>query len=391
MKVLYIGSERSDAQSVATALRNIDEVVSVLWASQLEHAARWLDETRDLSALVIEAPIEGASCAAVLTHVRCMTQPPAVVLIVPDGVGPSLDSLPAWADSIRRDQSLQRDLPIVVTRAIGRAARVDIAQKLEHATTALQQAEQRYRTAADQLAGLEAQYEIGVARAAASWDMVDEQLRTAAMEVERARQNQDAAVTEVNRLSRRDAELSAQLAEASAARGALERRLADAEAGIESANARTEHERLAAAEQLADRQRDFHTQIAREIDQRRDVEQRLASAMTDAETRSRQLEEALSQVRQEMQSRTADIERLTTRETELTSRLEEISASRQDLERRLAATRAAFEEAGTRATRDRLSASKKAAEREAELDGRLQQERTTRAALEEAIAEAEAA
>ena len=37
MKILYVGSERSDAQAIATALRGIDQAVAVSWASHLEH------------------------------------------------------------------------------------------------------------------------------------------------------------------------------------------------------------------------------------------------------------------------------------------------------------------------------------------------------------------
>ena len=41
----------------------------------------------------------------------------------------------------------------------------------------------------------------------------------------------------------------------------------------------------------------------------------------------------------------------------------------------------------TRATRDRLAASKKTAEREAELDGHIQRERTARATIEQTLAD----
>ena len=43
------------------------------------------------------------------------------------------------------------------------------------------------RPSTDQLAALQTQYDAGMARAEATWDMVDEQLRTAALEVDRAR------------------------------------------------------------------------------------------------------------------------------------------------------------------------------------------------------------
>ena len=422
MKILYIGSERTDAQAVATALRGVEQGVTVSWASRLEHAAKWLDENRDLAALVVEAQTNGGSWPSVLKHVRGLAMHPAVVVIVPEGTGPPFESLHPAADLyIARNDSLSRDLPIVVTHAIARArgdqpllgleraARIDLEEKLAYATAALQDAEQRHReavAAADkQLAERQAQYEIGMARSAATWDMVDEQLRAAAIEVERARQHHASAAADVDRLSRRELELSSQLAEAGATHSALKRQLADVETAVEAATARAEHERLAAAEQLAERQRELMAQIAQEVDKRHsvedwlaqsvsaldDAEKRLASAIAEAAAQSCELEAALSLARQNVESKAADVERLTKREADLSSLLADVTTSRTDLERRLAATDAAFEDAGKRATRERLAASKKAAAREAELDGQIRQERATRATLEQAIADADAA
>ena len=188
MKVLYIGSERSEAQAVANALRTVDEGVSVLWAAQLENAANWLGENRGLDALVMDAPIDGASCLVVQKQLRRLALPPAVVFLVPDGIAPTLDSLHPGGHYVRRNDSLSRDLPIVVTRALESAARADLEQKLTRATAAREDAEQRQQAAADQLAALQTQYDAGMARAAATWDMVDEQLRTAALDVDHARQ-----------------------------------------------------------------------------------------------------------------------------------------------------------------------------------------------------------
>jgi chromosome segregation ATPase len=256
-----------------------------------------------------------------------------------------------------------------------------------------------------QLAERQAEYEIGMARSAATWDMVDEQLRAAAIEVERARQHHASAAADVDRLSRRESELSSQLAEAGATHSVLEHRLADAETAVEAATARAEHERFAAAEQLAERQRELTAQIAQEVEKRHsaedwlaqsvsaldDAEKRHASAIMDAAAQSRELEAALRLARQEVESKAADVERLTKRETDLSSLLADVTTIRTDLERRLAATDAAFEDAGKRATRERLAASKKAAVREAELDGQIRQERATRATLEQTIADADAA
>ena len=84
MKVLYIGSERSEAQAVANALRTVDEGVSVLWAAQLENAANWLGENRGLDALVILAFQMNIDPAYVAAHhvVRFLAMVAAVPLVV---------------------------------------------------------------------------------------------------------------------------------------------------------------------------------------------------------------------------------------------------------------------------------------------------------------------
>jgi hypothetical protein len=439
MKILYVGSERSDAQAVARSLRGIDQAVTVSWASRLEYAVRWLDENRDLAALVVEAQTNGANWPSVVKHVRGPEFHPAVVAIVAEANGHPFEPLrPEPDDYIARSPSLYRDLPVVVTRAVARArerqlspqassavektherrdvtperprdqrekfassapgeqsqlealfvleraARADLEQKLAHATAALQDAEQRHQAAlsavTEQQTERQAQYEIGMARATASWEMVDEQLRAAALEVGRARQDQASAAADVDRLSRKVSELTAQLAEAAATHRALEGRLAEAQTAADAAHARSEDARLAAAEQSAERQREFEAQIAQEVDKRRSVEDLLAQAVSARDDADRRHVAAA-----------ADVERLTNSETELNSRLADVTASRNDLERRLAATEAAFNDASTRATRERLAVSKRAAEREAELDGQIRQERERCATLEQAVTQAQGA
>jgi len=385
MKILYVGNERSDAQAVATALRGIDREVGVSWASHLDQALRWLDEHRDATALIVESEVDGGQWRSVLSPTQAGASAAALLVVLPDGADSAFDALDPTADAyITRNPSLLRDLPIAVLRAIACARerqRAEVEQKLAQATTALQDAEHRHRAALAaaeaKLVDTQAQYEIGMARATASWDMVDEQLRDAARQVERARQNQAAAAAEAEQLARREADLASQLTQAAAASAALERRLADTEAAveaaIEAANARSEQERLAAGERLARRERELNTQIAEEIERRRNVEDSLAqasAALADAQD---------------------TIEHVTARESDLHAQLADVTTGHSDLERRLTATVAAFNDATTRATRDRLAASKRAAEREAELDGLLQRERTARTSLEQAAADAEAA
>ena len=441
MKILHVGGERSDAQAVATALRGIAGNVTVSWTFRLDHVARWIDQNADLTALVVDAQVDRTGWRPVLKQVRGLTSKPLVVVLMPDGTGPQFESLELEADEyLTKNQSLFHDLPIVVGRAIDRArvhqqstqtlnsvdenrecqsqlqalveleraARADLEQKLAHARAELQEAQERHRSATtaatEQLAKHQAQYQIGMARAAATWEMVDEQLREAAIEVERGRRDQASAAAIVDRLSRREAELTSLLADSTAIRLRLERRLADSETALEAFNARAVHEQRAAAEQLADR-RHLETQIAREIERRNRIEEALAqlvserdsaekrhaSAMADAAEQSRSLDAAVRLAQQSVESQAADIERLTQRETDLTSMLADATTSHNNLERRLAATEAAFQDASARATRERLAAAKKAAEREAELDGQIQQERATCATLERSVADADAA
>src|SRR5690349_5444305 len=338
MKVLYIGSERSEAQAVANALRTVDESVSVLWAAQLENAVNWLGENRGLDALVMDAPIDGASCLVVQKQLRRLALPPAVVFLVPDGIAPTLDSLHPGGHYLRRNESLARDLPIVVTRALEIAARTDLEQQLARATSAREDAEQRQKAAADQLAALQAQaeqqqqaaadqlaalqaqYEVGMARADATWDMVDEQLRTAAREVESARQREASAAAELTRLAQRESELSSQLAEATAAHSELARQLADARSAVEAAQVQTQHERDAAAAQLRERERDFDTQLFESTEQRQHLETRLAHALDaqrDVEARLADAVSARSQAEHQYAAALNDVARLTAREAEL--------------------------------------------------------------------------
>jgi hypothetical protein len=440
MKFLYVATERTDGQAAATALRGVDPHVTVFWVTQFDHAAKWLEKNRDVAACLVEPAVDAQSCAAFLVHVRGLGVTAPVIVIAPD-VGFRLEWLKAGADDyIAKNHSLLRELPVVVTRAIERAAsrnaaapphvpiqtaayprpvangpeapvpidrlaesRAELDAKLtalvgskavverrladaeasfrqnEQSWTAERSAaaeryakleeiaerermlradlEQQHKSAltatAQQLAECRAQLEITTARAAASWAMVDEQLREAAIEVERAREGQAAAVADVERLARRESELSALLSALTSANHALKGRMADAENAVTVAHERVARERLAASEQAAAREKEFTIELDRTSEQLRTVEK--------------------------------EQQRLAAREADLTTLLTEVSASRAALELRLSAATSAFQDADERATRDRLAATRKAAEREAELDGLLRQERAARSAAEQTL------
>jgi chromosome segregation ATPase len=288
------------------------------------------------------------------------------------------------------------------------AGQRDLERQLIAATAALKEAEQRHAAAmtaaANQLAEQQLKNEVATAGAAARWELVDEQLRTATMEAATAQQNYLAAAAGVERLTRRESELSTQLAEAAAKQESLERGLADAGAALEAARARAEQERTAAAAQFTERQSELQALVSSEQNKRAAVESSLVqavrardeaemrhlSATAEATARQRELEAALAASRQDHESSLAEIELLSAREAQLDAALAEVRASHGNLERRIAATEAAFRDADARATRERLAATRKAAAREAELDGQIRDEREARADLERALAEANA-
>jgi chromosome segregation ATPase len=235
----------------------------------------------------------------------------------------------------------------------------DLRAQLARATTALSDAEARHRstlaTLAGQLADQKTAYELALTRNAAIWEMVDEQLREAALEIERARLSQASSAADAERATRRALELETRIAEEIQARSELEQAL------------------------------------ARAVRAQADAESQHASAMAEAAAKSDELAFALQRANAECEARTSEVQRLAMHEADLTARLAEAVTQRTTIERQLHATQAAIQEADARATRERLAASRKAADREAELDGRLRQEQEARSALERAVAEAEAA
>ena len=125
-----------------------------------------------------------------------------------------------------------------------------------------------------------------MARAAATRDMVDEQFREAAIEVERVRRSHASAVADAERLVRREAELSALLDAATTTRDVFEHRLADAETALRVGEARTAEELRTVAELFAERHAaEFQGRISEEIDKRRALQETLATLWARATPR----------------------------------------------------------------------------------------------------------
>jgi hypothetical protein len=332
------------------------------------------------------------------------------VCIVEDGAA-GVDAFEPPPDEIvARNASWLRDLPAAVRRALGRAharqhaelhalleqeraARADLEQRLTAVSSALDDANQRQRaaaaTAAEQLANLEQQHESSMLRAAATREMLDEQLGIAASELERARVEHASAAADVDLFSRRERELSALIADATAVRLRLERRVADD----------------------ADRRGELEARLAEEIEGRSRSEQSLAHAAAEVE--------GLTHRAAGLAARVADLEAhceaLTRQMADARHALENSAGREKDLEARIereGAARAAFEQAAAdaqaavRIEQDRRSdleariaeqvahlrhALEDSADREKDLDARIEREGAARAAFEQAATESQAA
>ncbi len=353
MRILYVGTELAEAQAqaIATAVNSLGERVTVSWTSGLDQVENCIDENDGLRVLVVAAQPNEPVWRWVLTYAARLPAALPLVVIVPEEIASDLQPL-------------------------ARGVRADLELKLAQATATIQEAAHLHQSAmaaaAEQLARRQSQYEMGMARAAATRDMVNEQFREAAIEVERVRLRHASVVADAERTARREAELAAQL-----------------------------EDRRSLAGLVAERQRA--------------AEQRRASAMTAAAVQSRELQAALSAVRHELASKAAHLDMIATREAQLTSMFTAARTSRETLEEQIRQERAEsaalaeeIADAGAalaEARRENESAAAdvarriereaslmcELAERQAHFGRERAEERETRDALEQEVARAGAA
>ena len=124
MKILYVANDRNAAQLAGTALRSIAPDVRLTWAGSLSAALRWVQDNRDVAALVLDTEVQHQSCASFVDHVRSLGLTAPIVVVAPEHGGAPLVELKAGADDyVVGGQSLLSDLPHVVTRALQRTTR----------------------------------------------------------------------------------------------------------------------------------------------------------------------------------------------------------------------------------------------------------------------------
>ncbi len=451
MKILYVATERRDAQRAVTPLRSIAPGVTVSWAGDLPGAAGWVESNRDVRGVIVEADVDGQSCASFVAKVRALGVAVPIVVVTPAQSGPPLAALTAGADDyIANDATLLSDLPGLLTAAIQRtptAARTQppldperiyremLEAKLAAAEEARRGAEQRlesekaaiFQRVAERLAHYDrglahaaaarAALEQKIAEAASAIDQADERLRLeqtgSAERLARCEADFTARIHELTArceiLARRETDLSEVVTGLTASRDTLVRQLSDAAASRLEAEQRHASEVSALTQELADRQAqhdsertarqvrhetelaNLETQHDAELATRRTEHQtELAHAVAVRHELARELRDttiALERARQDHAAAAAAVDRLTTRESELSAAVAELTTTVSSFVIRLADADAALDGARRQATLDRQSA----AERQAIVEDRLAREIASRESLERQLADAEAA
>ena len=357
MKILYIAQEHCAAQVAARALSRIAPNVRLTWASSPEAAIGWIRDNRDAQAVIAETGREDPAFDALLEQVRGIGVTTPIAAVAPE----HLDALSA---------ALEANLEVLATKE-----RQRVLQDQEQRDAVLARTNRVCIGLQEQLFELE-----GALHAAGE------------------RQAAQAAATE--QLVRREAELSAAVAEETALRGSVERRLAAAQI------AREDDSRMHAAEvaslttRLGEREAQHEVSLARINRICAGLQQRLlelemalhgadqrhaadTAAIEHLTVREAEAHAALEDARGEWQSEGAALTgRLQQRETELGAAL----AERAEVENRLADTAAAHQQAEQRSAAELADAARTIAAFEA----RLSEEAGARTALEERLAAAAA-
>jgi hypothetical protein len=369
MKILYIGNEQRDAQTVAKSLRGITQNVRVTWAQSLDQFARYLALNRDLAAVVIDASIHAGKWPSSLKDLRSLPLRPAIVVVVPHGPRPTFDSqTPPADDYVINGQTFSDDLPITVSRSVARlrgsqpsstppnnteqpkqrpvtvtphqtvdalfldampTAPSELEQKLARLTAEFRHAERRHTTAmaaaqaaheqaaTEQLTEQECRFQGQMALERDKRRTIEETLSAATSAREEAERRCASALTdaaaqrrEFERISERAAELVAQSQSERAMRAAFEQKIVQADAHVRELQQRHDEALTKAAGELAEQRAHFDRELSRASLERDHLQQRVIA--TDI---------SLDEARREHESAAADVARLTQRETDLSAQL----------------------------------------------------------------------
>ena len=119
MKFLYVASERQAAEKAGLALRSVGPDVTVSWAHALGQARHWIDENRDVTALIIEVETETRNLEALIAHARGLGVKVPVIGIPLIGTSDLLMTVGAVADEVvPRNTAFLDELPQAVRRTL---------------------------------------------------------------------------------------------------------------------------------------------------------------------------------------------------------------------------------------------------------------------------------
>ncbi len=333
MKILYFAQERRAARLAGRALRQIVPDLRLSWARKPDAALGWIRDNPDARAVIVDAADAGSPlCEVLLTQVRDLALDTPIAVLAPDHLVGLSSALRQNLDTVIEEERKKREAlearRVEQDAALARTGRV---------CTALQ----------ERLLDLEA-----AVRAAAERD----EAQTAATE----------------RLARHEAELEAAVAEATAVRGGMEARLAEAERTRQETSHRHTLELASLRADRAEREAKHDAALARA--------NRLGLALQE---RLLTLEEATQTADRRHAADAAAIERLTIREGELGAALADAVAMRSALQHRLSDA----ETLARRATADLAVAGQRCIA----LEQQVAKEATGRAVLEQRFGDAESA
>ena len=203
--------------------------------------------------------------------------------------------------------------------------RRSLEDDLARARIACDRAEKQHQSAVAAAAALRTEFDADWARADEARKTLGHEARDLEAALNEARQTLKSNAATLERVTRRESELTAQLSEAATTRRSLEGQLADAATAMKDADDRATRDRLAAARYAAARDAEFGGLIRQERATRADVEQQLA-----------QVEAARREAdRQHLSAMTTAATTLAERQAQFEVELSQTAAARDDFKRQV--------------------------------------------------------
>jgi len=235
-------------------------------------------------------------------------------------------SAAAQADLTAQTRELERagkrEAELLAQNQSERARRAALEQALVDADVSMRDTQQRHdialTKAAQELVEQRARFDRDLSRTAVEGDQLRERLLQAELALSESRHAHESATADVARLTRREADLLAQLAQAEGDRHGVESKLSDAQRAIAETRESAARERAAAENRL-------ELKLAREIDARTVLERKLGESQSSAFDAERRFREETAALRAQAHEREAHLDaQLTSERREYDTRLGEM-------------------------------------------------------------------